>query len=258
MSADIARARFERRLPRLPSHLKKWYQVEKRGFAPIGARFLRLMKEDCGLHAETRLFDPGCDIGRVSIHFVDALWPDGRYVGMDIVKPAIAWAERSFAPVSDAFTFLHADVWNSYYNPAGTVEAADYRFPLEDASFDTAMATSLFTHLRADATRNYLSEIARLLAPGGTGLLTFFLLNRQARKAIRRGEAVKQFETPLEDGSFTQSRKLPEMAVAHNEAFLLDTLREVGLELARPTDYGNWTGRSVRFAQDHVYVTKPS
>jgi SAM-dependent methyltransferase len=102
----------------------------------------------------------------------------GTYDGFDIVRRWIRWCRRNITAAYPNFHFTHADVYNSHYNRRG-VPAAEYRFPYGDASFDFVFATSLFTHLDPAAARNYLREAQRVLAPGGTLLATFFLIDEE-------------------------------------------------------------------------------
>jgi len=48
---------------------------------------------------------------------------------------------------SPQFRFQHADLFNTAYNPRGVQQAAQYRFPYEDDSFDFAYLGSVCTHL---------------------------------------------------------------------------------------------------------------
>jgi SAM-dependent methyltransferase len=128
-----------------------------------------------GLKPEHRVLDVGCGVGRVALpltHYVTS----GTYDGFDIVKRWIRWCRRNITRAHPNFRFTHANVWNSHYNRRG-VPASAFRFPYEDASFDFVFATSVFTHLDPAAARNYLHEAQRVLAPGGTLLATFFILD---------------------------------------------------------------------------------
>ena len=75
------------------------------------------------------------------------------------------------------FAFVHADLRNTAYNPGGALDADSYRFPYGDGAFDLVIATSLFTHLLPAAAEHYLSEAARVLAPGGRLFCTWLLFS---------------------------------------------------------------------------------
>ena len=58
-----------------------------------------------------------------------------------------------------------------------------YRFAFPDASFDYIYLGSVFTHMPVEEVEQYVREIARLLAPGGTCIASFFLLDADSRAA---------------------------------------------------------------------------
>ena len=61
-------------------------------------------------------------------------------------------------------------------------------FPCADNSFDLVFLTSVFTHMFAGDVENYLSEISRVLKPGGKCLITWFLLDEVSRKSGEPGQ----------------------------------------------------------------------
>ena len=79
----------------------------------------------------------------------------------------IAWCQENITPKHPNFRFQVADIRNKEYNSGERFAASEYEFPYEDASFDFVLLTSVFTHLLPNEVENYLSEIQRVLAPGG-------------------------------------------------------------------------------------------
>lgn len=115
---------------------------------------------------DAALLDMGCGPGRTARFLM--LRDDVRYVGFDIFKPAIDWANRFLVPFSGArFRFEHFDAHSAHYNPRGALKAVEVRFPAADASIDLAFAASLFTHLLEPDARHYLRESARVLKESG-------------------------------------------------------------------------------------------
>lgn len=131
----------------------------------------------CGLQRDHCVLELGCNHGRTMLGLIDYIRPPGRYEGLDILAPHIAFANEHIHNPLPAFSFTHADIHNDAYNPTGTEDAATYRFPFEDATFDCAYAASLFTHLLPDAVENYLRETRRVLKPGARCLYSFFVLD---------------------------------------------------------------------------------
>ncbi|MCU1350645.1 MAG: putative methyltransferase, partial [Acidobacteria bacterium] len=135
------------------------------------------------------------------------------------------------------FRFHLAAVRNPEYNPRG-VPAAEYRFPLDDASFDLAFATSLYTHLELEELRRYVAETRRVLAPGGTFFATFFLLND-----VSLANMGATYDFPLGDALVRRMRGASAAAgVAFDERLVIDTLREAGFTGIR-VHHGKWSGR---------------
>ena len=158
-----------------------------------------------GCAAESRVLDVGCGIGRLAHTLTAILDPaaGGAYLGFDPVAPAIAWcAERYPAH----FRFVHADLRNDLYNPAGAVTATDYRFPVPDGWATLAVATSVFTHLDRAAVEHYLAETGRARAADGVALLTFFLLDEGSRAALAAGRARQAFVEPAGEQAIAEPR----------------------------------------------------
>ncbi len=132
------------------------------------------------------------------------------------------------------------NVRSSEYRERGR-SASGFRFPFDDASFDFAFATSLFTHLVLAETRQYLRESARVLAPGGCLFATFFLLNNHARDVLPRLDAHYRFpfdQPPLRLADAAN----PAVGVAIHEAVLTDLIREAGFA-SYEIHYGKWAAR---------------
>jgi SAM-dependent methyltransferase len=165
----------------------------------------------------------------------------GSYAGFDVGRGMVRWSQRNIGGRWPNFEFAWAPVHNGKYNPFGNVDATEFRFPYEDASFDFAFATSLFTHLLRDEARHYLAETARVLKPGGTCLLTFFLLTPAAEAAVERGEAMFDFSHPIAGGRTTDPAQ-PEAATAFPADDLRAWCAEVGLRVREPLHGGVWSG----------------
>lgn len=127
------------------------------------------------------LLDAGCGCGRLARAFVaDATL--GGYVGFDCMAASIAWCERYLAPAFTAVRcdFHHVDARSGEYNPNGIRLAGDVTFPCPDGTMDVVVASSLFTHLLEDDAAQYLREIARVLRPSGTALVSIRALDAPA------------------------------------------------------------------------------
>ena len=110
------------------------------------------------LRPATRVLDFGCGPGSLVPLLQSRLGPQGRYLGLDVHAPSIAWCAEAFAGDSRfAFRPLVGSLW-----------------PAETAAYDLVVAKSVFTHLLEPEARVALGEIRRCLAPEGHALVTAF------------------------------------------------------------------------------------
>lgn len=216
-------------------------------FETVGRQFFDLFTAQ-GLRPQHRVLEVGCSIGRMALPLTTYLVPPGGYDGIDISKRSIRWCRHAIGRRAPHFRFHHADVRNGEYNPRGSIDAADYRFPFDDAAFDFVFLTSVFTHMLPAEVRRYLAEIARVLAPGGRALLTFFLLGRDASSP---GEL--RFDH-RGDGFRAVNARVPEEAVAYDPADVRRWLAEAGLSIVEPIRPGAWSGAPGATAYQDVIV----
>jgi SAM-dependent methyltransferase len=178
----------------------------------------------------------------------------GSYEGLDIVPAGIRWCQRKITPRFPRFGFTLADIQNSEYNRKGRLRAAEYRFPYPDRHFDFCALTSVFTHMLSADTDHYLSEISRVLRPGGKCLATFFLLNEESRRAVEAQTSSLLFLHCLGD-CWTTSSRVPETAVAYDERTLAGFLEKNGL-VRDATRYGKWCGRDRFLSYQDIVVMR--
>jgi glycosyltransferase involved in cell wall biosynthesis/SAM-dependent methyltransferase len=100
----------------------------------------------CGL-------DFGCSSGRV-VRALAAAWPHANWHGCDPNGDAIAWAQRHLPKIA----FLRSP--------------QDPPLPYEEAEFDFVCAISIWSHYGETAAIRWLSEMHRIVRPGGHFLLT--------------------------------------------------------------------------------------
>ena len=212
-------------------------------FKANGEEFARILKEKCGLLPSHRMLDIGCGIGRKTLPLLTYLDPaQGRYEGVDIFKSGIEWCQKRITPRFSNFHFQLMDVYNGVYNPESIVKARDYRFPFADNSFDIILLGSVFTHTLMEDTLNYLSEIARMLKPGGRSLISYFLSNAESEGLIAQGKSEHAFIYSLGPCKVTDPNS-PEAAVSYREEDIVAAYRERALEIEGGIQYGSWCGR---------------
>jgi len=109
-----------------------------------------------------------------------------------------------------------------------------------------------------DEASNYLSEIERMMKPGGRAMITFILLNRQSLKLIEAGKRAIGFKYHFSVYRIKE-KSTPEAAIAYQEDLVRNLYRENGLKIAEPVHYGSWYGREAFLSyQDIVVAHKPS
>jgi ubiquinone/menaquinone biosynthesis C-methylase UbiE len=160
-------------------------------FRNLGLGFTQILLIGRGaLKQSERVLDLGSGNGQKAAALAGYLSQDGRYEGLDVKRSGIEWCQEAYRPYSNfRFTLAH-ELYNSHYNPGGTVKAQNYTLPYPDKSFDLAFCCSLFTHLLPVETKRYIHELGRVLAPRGRLVMTAFLLNdttqhNRAANAIR-------------------------------------------------------------------------
>ncbi len=175
----------------------------------------------------------------------------GSYDGFDIVSKGIEWCRVNISAGHANFRF-HADIRNTEYNPGGKCEAAEYRFPFDDSTFDFVFLTSIFTHMRPVEVMRYLTEICRVLKPGGRCLVTWFLLNPESRPLV----AAQRSELPFlhtVDGCLVTNKDIPEEAIAHPQELVEAMYADASLSL-ESIHYGAWCGRAEFLSYQDICV----
>jgi SAM-dependent methyltransferase len=205
-------------------------------FRAVGERFRDHLIELGGLEPHHAVLDVGSGSGRMAIALKD--WLTGGYEGFDVVPEAVEWCRQEITVRNPSFRFQTADIRSERYNPTGRYEAASYRFPYSDSSFDVAFLTSVFTHLQRDAVSNYLAELARVLRPGGRCFATYFLMNDEAER-LMGGHGQFGFD---QGGQLVVDERVPERAVAFREADVRELHEGSGLPIEAIYP-GSWCGR---------------
>lgn len=207
-------------------------------FLAVGQRFLGYMR-DAGLEPHMSVLDIGCGSGRIAAALAGYLAEGATYDGFDVAADRVAWAADHIR--LPGFRFRHVRVRNALYSRDTDISAAAFTFPYEGASFDFAIATSLFTHLPADEMKNYLCETSRVLAARGIFFSTWYLLDEFARARAVAGKT-EWMQVELPDGTMVADPERPAIAVGFPEHQVRDALEQAGFSL-RAIRYGSWSGR---------------
>jgi SAM-dependent methyltransferase len=205
-------------------------------YVEVGDRFLDYFKTLVSLAPHDTVLEIGCGIGRMARPLAGWLQPPGRYEGFDVVPASIAWCQAHVTPTSPHFRFQVVDIANSFYNPRGRLDGKDARFPFDDATFDVAIAVSLFTHVLPDTARRYMSEVARVLKPSGRLFATWFLWPPAGAPT---DVALKEFPH-ARDGCRVASTRKPEAVVSFSDVVVGEMYTAASLRVTA-TVGGNWS-----------------
>ena len=225
-------------------------------YKEISYHYLDVFKEHCNLQPHHRILDVGCGIGRIAYALTKYINSNGSYEGFDIVQKGINWCKKHISVDYPNFNFQCINLKNDLYNSKSETSAKNFKFPYKENNFDLVILTSVFTHMLPDDVENYLSEIYRVLKPGGKCLVTFFILNEKSENYMASNPDFTfknhyDFYSVMDD-------KLKEGNVAYREDYLLKLFTKTELSV-KEILYGNWSGapkdKSFDF-QDTVILIK--
>jgi SAM-dependent methyltransferase len=225
-------------------------------FSGAGDEILRRCQSRGGLLPNQRVLDVGCGIGRIALPLLGYLSEGGSYEGFDVIASGVAWLSRYATPRFPSFRFQGADgVYSGLYNPGGVCDAARFVFPYASASFDFAIAVSVFTHMAPAGVRQYIAEAARVLKPGGRLFCTAYVLDSEGRAIAEGGRSAMEFPHRL-GAHRLRDADVPESAVALDEEFLRDTAADAGMDIAGEIERGSWRNPGLHTGQDILVLEK--
>jgi SAM-dependent methyltransferase len=150
-----------------------------------------------GLGRDSALLDIGCGVGRLPLGVLDQVGEIRRYCGVDVSRVAISWCNRHIAETHPTFSFLHVDVRNDRYNPAGTDAGSTVALPLEPSTFDIVYAYSVFSHTELQDLDGYMLEFRRLLRPQGRVFVTLFVADDVPDVTVNPRDSERAWTGPL-------------------------------------------------------------
>ena len=163
----------------------------------------RRLIEQAAIKPGFRVLDIGCGTGSMAI-LIKRTHPDADVVGIDPDPAAVSICQRKARRARLAIEFDRG--------------FADH-MPYADASFDRVLSSLMFHHLAADEKTATLSEIRRVLRPGGSLHLLDFVrphgihgTAEHAQLVHRRGVVAERIEgrmtSLMDDAGFVDAREV--------------------------------------------------
>jgi SAM-dependent methyltransferase len=217
------------------------WRIGSGDYKHIGNTWLRYFVDFAELQPNHNVLDVGCGVGRMAVPLTTYLNTSSRYEGFDIDSNPIKWCQDHISSRYPNFNFRVANIYNKFYKPDG-VAAENYHFPYDDHSFDFVFLTSVFTHMLPQGVEQYMSEITRILTPGGRCLISYFLLNEESINLIKQNPKRPNFLYGTDPYRTTDS-VYPEVLIAYQEDYIRGLYKKHSLSIREPIIYGSWSGR---------------
>lgn len=211
------------------------------------------LKNYASLSNKSDVLEIGCGCGRTAFALSKIL-DNGKYTGMDIEQVSLHSCQQRKIFQDKKFKFDYLDVQNDEYNPEGKNPADIYKFPYANNQFDVIFLVSVFTHMLTKDVKNYISEISRMLKPGGTCMVTTFLMDE--------GRNSHGLSFPYNDQEhYFYSLTMPEIAVGYYLNFYINQFNVNSMTQVNKPLLGSWrnTTESLSasgFGQDILFFTK--
>jgi ubiquinone/menaquinone biosynthesis C-methylase UbiE len=218
-------------------------------FINTGREFFKYFQDFNLINPDAQILEIGSGMGRMALPFKDYLSEKGHYTGIDIVEDGIVWCKTKITPGDTRFTYVHAPIYNTLYNPKSTIFTKDYKLPFPDGSLDFVFLTSVFTHLLPEDVSHYFTEIYRVLKAGGNFFSTYFIIDEN-----NPNTPALHFNYKI-DNHYIINRNIPEANVGYTEKFLLDLYINNNFFVEKIL-LGSWSGRNSYTSFQDIIIAK--
>lgn len=210
-----------------------------------------------------QMLDVGCGVGRLYLSVKPYLTRTDHYTGIDIGRELIDICRRQYRAPN--VSFVHTPNSNGYYTGSNS---SDYSpWPFDNGSMNLVTALSVWTHLREEDWRYYLSEVSRVLSPGGRAIISFFVLDDLYRPERKSGRISDFYPQPENKWIFDQHAygsknwlhplhvSKPEVAIGVPKKVFDKEIEAAGLKV-REFLPGQWKDQPGFFFQDVAILEK--
>jgi SAM-dependent methyltransferase len=226
----------------MPVHLVHLTGAGPETFDSVAQHHKASLQQTVGIEPHHSIVEIGCGIGRDAIPLSKILSSEGRYLGVDIIKPSIDWCAGNISIRHPNFRFTHYDVKDQLHNPLGVTRTAEIRLPVLPGSIDRVILWSVFTHMFRPDIVHYMTEFRRILKRDGLVFATCFLVNPEVLQAAQATSLQFSHTHDYEPGCHMQDAQRPLAAIAYTYQALEQMVAAAGLMLDRPIQQGVWSG----------------
>jgi len=206
----------------------------------ISNEFFKYFLEKGQVKPHYKILEVGSGFGRMAIPFTTYLNLKGSYDGLEILTDGYNWCNSHFTPIYPNFQFHNIDVYNKRYNPTGSQNAVNYKFPFDKERFDFVWLTSVFTHMFWEEIENYLLEIYRVLKPRGKSCITWYLMDDMAKELIDRNMGTYNFKFRYND-DWIETQEDPLFQIAFLQEKVVALYNHIGFK-GVTIQKGKWSG----------------
>jgi len=158
---------------------------------------------------DLKILDWGCGMGKLAPVCYFWVKDNGKYLGIDTDIPSIDLCRKTYGDLRNCEFYLTKDQNAFYKNPGiEKEESLGVDWPVEKASQDLLIASSVFTHLQEAESTKYMQRIHEVLVPGGLAILSFHVIRDHVN-----ANPTFNFTHPLTSGWFTSVPDCPEYAI---------------------------------------------
>src|SRR5215467_10088435 len=126
-------------------------------FEEVGRSLANWLSDEGMLAPGANFLDIGCGCGRLARYLLDK--PIRTYRGFDRHPGMVHWCSQEISKRDPRFSFDFFPLKSSCYEPLdnerGAFAVEDFHFPYLDASFDSCLLASVFTHMPPNEVRHY-------------------------------------------------------------------------------------------------------
>jgi SAM-dependent methyltransferase len=219
-----------------------------------GEKFLIYSRELAGLQPKHTVLDAGCGFGQMAVPLLRFLNEEGTYEGFDIDKSKVDWCSKNISLQHPNFRFQYTGPDAKQAISEDKTDIGKFIFLYKNAKFDFVFLTSAFTHLMPADIENYITEIGRVMKPGASCLMSFFIINCESEDLMLKNPAKMHF--PFNKGFYRlSSLNTGDKNVAYDEEWLLEKLGNAGLKM-ESIQYGQWCGREHFFDYQDLLICR--